>query len=508
MHGDMYVRVFSSRTEKVMDKPNILVIMTDQHSKNFLGCYGNEIVRTKNLDRLAEEGMRFTAAYCAAPLCVPSRMSFMTCCTPSENEVWANSHILSSDRPTWAHLMSVSGYDTALIGRMHFNGPDQRHGFQERPIGEPSAGLLGTPVKGGPPWTKFSSATSGQCRESVEVAGRGNTFYQWADEERTKTCIQWLKDRADNKGDKPFAAVLGYTLPHCPFVAKKELFDYYYPITDIPDADEKLPATQERFRKIRQISHPDLPEERIRVARAAYYGLCEHIDTLIGEVLNTLDETGLSENTIVVYTSDHGEMAGEHNMWWKSNYYEASAGVPLIIRWPGRVEENSVCDRVVSLMDLGVTFGDIANAAFDYSVSGRSLLKILTEGNDPHWENITFSELVDVRGGIFPSRMVRKDNWKLWVFHDEEELPLSLFNLDEDPHELSDLARDEKYKPVIDELLQLVYKDWDPVGAGEKTKRKNQYYDLLYKWGSIIKPDAPDAIVLPSADYEDDVELL
>ncbi len=126
------------------DKPNILLIMTDQHSKHVLGCYGNSLVGTPNLDCLAAEGMRFTDAYCPSPLCVPSRMSFMTSCTPSANEVWNNNHILHSGIPTWAKLLSSAGYETTLLGRMHFCGPDQGHGFEYRPVGEAGRGQAGS----------------------------------------------------------------------------------------------------------------------------------------------------------------------------------------------------------------------------------------------------------------------------------------------------------------------------------------------------------------------------
>ena len=242
------------------DSPNILLIMTDQHSRHFLGCYGNELVRTPNLDRLAAQGMRFSDAYCPAPLCVPSRMSFMTSCTPSANEVWNNNHILHSGIPTWATLMTIAGYETTLLGRMHFCGPDQRHGFESRPVGERTAGPVGMPDKGGPLWTKFSGSTSGQSRKGVEIAGRGHTHYQWSDEERTRVAVQWLKDKGEGPQDRPFAAVLGYTLPHCPFIAKRELFDYYYERVEIPTVEEAQPATVRRFRELRGILDPPLPE--------------------------------------------------------------------------------------------------------------------------------------------------------------------------------------------------------------------------------------------------------
>ena len=164
-----------SKEEDSSSRPNILVIMTDQHSKYFLGCYGNRIVRTPSLDRLAAEGMRFTDTYCSAPLCVPSRMSFMTSRDPSVNRVWNNRCILGTV-PTWAHTLSIAGYETSLIGRMDFKGPDQRHGFENRPIGEPGAGHLGVPNPCTVPGKKclvYYHGGSGQKRSDVTRAGRG-----------------------------------------------------------------------------------------------------------------------------------------------------------------------------------------------------------------------------------------------------------------------------------------------------------------------------------------------
>ena len=281
--------------------PNILVLLSDQHSKFHLGCYGDPLVRTPNLDRLAAEGMRFDAAYCPAPLCCPSRMSFMTGRTPSRNQVWGNHHTLNSGIPTWPHALGAAGYDTALIGRMHFNGPDQRHGFFQRPLGEYSARFPGAPEEGGPRWQRFPATTSGQSRPAVEIAGRGTTTYQYFDEQVTAATCSFLQKKAN--ADRPFAAVAGFVLPHCPFIAPKELFDYYYAKVDIPPVENPQPATIQRFRRLRGLLDPPLDDQRVRVARAAYFALCEYFDQLIGQVLACLDQTGLSQNTLVVYTS-------------------------------------------------------------------------------------------------------------------------------------------------------------------------------------------------------------
>ena len=152
-------------------RPNILVLMSDQHSKRQLGCYGDPLVRTPNLDRLAYEGMQFDNAYCPSPVCVPSRMSFMTGRTPTSNRVWTNQAVLNSGIPTWAHTLTNAGYETALIGRMHFVGPDQRHGFEKRPLGEYMAVHPGAPWEGEPVFKAIPTDATSQHRISVEMAG-------------------------------------------------------------------------------------------------------------------------------------------------------------------------------------------------------------------------------------------------------------------------------------------------------------------------------------------------
>jgi len=483
-------------------RPNILVIMTDQHSKHFLGCYGNRIVRTPHLDRLASEGMRMTSAYCAAPVCVPSRMSFMTGRTPSRNRVWSNSCILASGIPTWAHVLGAAGYETSLIGRMHFVGPDQRHGFENRPIGEPSASQPGADVQCTDPGQRAQRhyhGGSGQSRACVTQAGRGKTTYQYFDEQRIPVACEYLRQRAKD-AKRPFAAVLGLTLPHCPFIAPKELYDYYAQHVDVPPIEPGQPPTIRRFRQQRGILDPPLSQHQVRVARAAYYGMCEYVDSLIGQVLRCLDETGLAANTLVVYTSDHGEMAGDHGCWWKSNYYEGSVGVPLIARLPGTIAPGSVSDAVCSLMDLGPTFAEVAGTRMS-DTDGRSLWSTLRGRHPPTWKNETTSELSQV------SRMIRAGKWKLWVYVDADKLPPALFNLEEDPGELNDLGQDPKYAAVREELLKKVYQDWDPELVRRESLRNQRDFATISKWTRAVNPPSPDQTKIPPSSYEDNVEL-
>ena len=496
------------------DRPNILVIMSDQHSKHMLGCYGDRLVRTPNLDRLAAEGMRFDNAYCPSPLCVPSRMSFMTCRTPSRNRAWHNGHVLSSGIPTWAHVLGAAGYETSLIGRMHFVGPDQRHGFENRPIGEFLARHPGAAVPGGPMFTRYSAHTTGQARVAVEIAGHGHTHYQWSDEQVTQSALGYLREHAAGGIGRPFAAVVGYMLPHCPYIAPKELFDYYYPLVDIPPVEEHQPATIARFRRDRGILDPPLSEEQIRVARAAYFGLCEQTDRMAGRILDCLDQTGLAENTLMIYTSDHGDMAGEHDCWWKSNYYEGSVGVPLIARLPGAVSGASACDAACNLMDLGVTFAELAGAEFRPTHDGRSLWPLLSDRaadavrRRDEWADETFSELDDVIGSVGPSRMVRSGPWKLWVFGNGAEMPPALFNMADDPGELRDLAEDPRYSDVRESLLLKVRDRWDPDAVHRESEDAYRSLETLRAWGDAVQPRHPDTLVMAPAEYEDDVEFL
>lgn len=483
------------------DKPNVLVIMSDQHSKHMLGCYGNNIVRTSNLDRLASEGMRFDNAYCPSPVCCPSRMSFLTGRTPSNNQVWNNSHMLSPATPTWAHVLGIAGYETSLLGRMHFEGHDQYHGFEHRPIGEMFA-----IHPGGFGGEKYPS---GQNRRVMELSGKGTTTYQWMDEQITNEACNYLKDHAQ-KQERPFAAVIGYVLPHCPFIAPEELFDYYHDIVDIPEVESDQPAMIKWYRKSRGIDIP-LDERRVRIVRAAYFALCEQLDGFVGQILDCLEQAGLADNTLVVYCSDHGEMAGEHGCWTKNTYYEGSVGVPLIFRMPGLIPPGTSANQICNLMDIGPTLADIIGAPELPEWDGRSLLPSLSGKQTPDWPNETFSEVVDTMpGSCIPSRMIRSGQWKLWVDQEAtgQELNVALFDLQNDPGELHDLSKDPAYSQIRRDLLAKVLNEWDPEYVRSESLRKAQDYSLIAKWGRNVGKSLPELLPPPHPSIEDDVQIL
>jgi len=382
--------------------------------------------------------------------------------------------MLASDIPTFAHALGAAGYEVTLGGRMHFIGPDQRHGFHRRLVGDISGRSLG----------HIPGASTGQSRIAVEVAGPGRTGYQAYDEEVLKACQEDLQRKAAEASDEPFCLVAGFVLPHCPFIAPKHLYDYYHQHLDLPLIPDgyfdEMPAVMQAWRKHRGIH--DLTEDEIRAARVGYYGLVEYFDDTVGRLLGTLTATGLADNTIVIYTSDHGESAGENGLWWKMNFYEGSIGVPLIISAPGRFPEGIRRGEVVSVMDLAPTLVEMAGGDPMPAISGQNLVPLLAEWPAAHWRDEAFAETIGSHMGDPPGRMIRRGPWKL--IHYEGHRPL-LFNLDEDPHEFVDRAEAPECREVRAYLHDRVLQGWDPHRAERILARRKQDLVLLGAWGQV-----------------------
>jgi len=471
------------------ERPNILLIMSDQHNPHFLGCAGDEIVRTPTLDGLARRGVQFTNAYCGNPLCVPSRMTFLTSRHGSDIRVWTNGCRLQSEIPTFMHHLVNAGYENILCGRMHFTGPDQRHGFERRIIGDVHAKLEHIPL-----------FTTGQTAKGVRIAGPGHTAYGCYDEEVTRVCCQFLDSWDRCPGERPFFMTVGYVLPHCPYIAPKRLFDEYYDkvhVPRLPDGyHDSLHPFMQLWRKHRSVD--ELTDEQVRVARAAYYGLVTLMDELIGNIVSTLAKTHFGENTLIIYTSDHGEMAGEHGMWWKSSFYEGSVAVPLIFSWPGHLAEGRDIASVTSLLDIGPTLVELAGGAPMAGVSGQSLNGFLTGSGDvPNWHDTAFSELGGLQNDA-PGRMIRRGPWKLNYYHGYDRP--QLFNLESDPEEWNDLGDDKSYASIRDELLAEVHKGWSGeliLRALETIQPDRQVLSEFRKNARSSDDDPPDRWTAP-----------
>ena len=287
-------------------------------------------------------------------------------------------------------------------------------------------------------------------------------------------------------------------LPHCPFFAPKDLYDYYYDRVDVPQPDPTgEPAAVTHFKKRRLIDEP-LPKERIRVARAAYLGLCEYFDSKVGQLLDKLDETGLRDNTLVIYASDHGEMAGEHGCWWKSNYYEGSVGIPLIARLPGVIPAGVENPVLCNLLDWAPTAVEVTGGEPLPAADGHSLWRALQGHADDARPDITFSELGPSRGDP-PSRMIRQGPWKLCKYHDAT--PPALFNLADDPGEWNDLGGASAYAALRQNLLDQLYAGWDPEQVTQRSAELTRNAQVLTAWGRAVQPLHEDT--LPVEDVED-----
>lgn len=474
--------------------PNLLFLFSDQHAQRVAGCYGDAVVETPHLDRLSQEGVTFDNCYTPSPICVPARMSMLTGLHPHEQRCWTNDDILPSDIPTWPQAMGAGKIHTALIGRMHALGPDQLRGYAEREIGDHS-----------PNWPGLLRHDLGTLhnandphRVGIDNSGPGQSAYQVLDEATADAAAAWLRRWAagdhKRKASSRFALTVGFMLPHAPFVCWPDDFARY---TGRVPPPANSPAEDEHpwlhwWRQSRGIA--DVPAATIDRARTAYWGLVTHLDRLIGRVLAALDETGLAENTIVVYTSDHGEQAGERGLWWKHTFYDHSAKVPLIVRWPGRLPAGERRANVVTLQDVAATMLDLMDAPALPRSRGRSFADTALRGHGP-WTDLAFSEyctdaVPDWTGGMaVRQRMVRLGRWKLIDYHG---YPPQLFDLEVDPGETKDLAAVPSCRSVREQLIRLVRSDWDPDRIETEMAMRRREKDIQAAWARFVAP--PDSI--------------
>lgn len=451
-------------------RPDIVLIISDQHNKHILGCAGDPYVDTPNLDRLAATGVRMSNVYCPYPLCAPSRAGFMSAQYPSDIGVHDNdSSHFGSRTPTFAHALGAGGYEAVLCGRMHFGKTDPFHGFERRIHGDAGGGVLSDDILGG-----GLNRTNGQTRYAVEVAGHGRTGFQAFDASVTDTACAFLRERT---GDRPLALVVGLMLPHNPLICSREDFEIYLdrlpvPEPEPPSAIERLHPAMRAWRERRGVDA--LSPEQCHRAAAAYYGLVTELDRNVGRILHAA-----GDETVVIYTSDHGDMCGEHGMWWKSSFYEGSAGVPFIARGPG-IAANRRVDEVASLIDVGPTLLDLAGAPPLPDVSGRSFARLLQGESIPDWPNQAFCEYAGLLGDQ-PSCMVRSERWKLNYY--AEFGSCQLFDLGSDPEERNDLAGNPECAVIVNQLKARIDARWSADGIREAMARQSRAADVLSRAG-------------------------
>ncbi|MEI6579018.1 MAG: sulfatase-like hydrolase/transferase [Eubacteriales bacterium] len=422
-------------------KPNILFILSDQHNASFLGCNGNELINTPHLDMLASQGVLFENAYCQNPLCVPSRCSLLTGKYSKNLGIYENRHILESDSTTIPKVLLEQGYKTCVIGKTHFNG-EQYQGYQQRPYGD----LFGQAHQPDPKRTE-PAPDSGLG----DVIGNSGATGIPLPLTQTEICVsetaKWLQTHAAQKDSRPFMLSVNFDKPHFPIRAPKKYFEKYKGKVRIPefypDYIEKyaVPFVKKAFEVNGAWEHYGKDRDIHERALAAYYACIEWVDNAIGRILQVLEYLELADDTIIIYASDHGEMAGEKGAWQKTVFFDASSKVPFIMRWPSKFPAGQRRKEPVGLIDLFPTLCDFAGIPAPKECDGISL-KPLLFGDETIERKAIFCESVVLKVPEYAGCMIRNEKWKYSYYLDGTE---ELYDMKNDPGELNNLASVEQY---------------------------------------------------------------
>ncbi|MEQ9275892.1 MAG: choline-sulfatase [Roseibium album] len=436
--------------------PNILFLQVDQLTASALRAYGDRICHSPALDRLAENGVVFENAYCNFPLCAPSRFSMATGQLCSAVGAYDNAAEFSAEIPTYAHYLRVAGYQTALSGKMHFIGPDQFHGFEKRL----TADLYPADFAWVPNWANEGKRDTNDDR-AVRIAGICERSVQIDyDEEVTFRAVQHIYDMARSSDERPFFLQVSYTHPHEPYLCRKEFWDLYeekeIPMPKVSALSEQAhdPHSVRLLKDFGMLGIRFKDEDVSRAIRA-YYGSISYLDSLISRVLDALSATGAAENTVVVFTSDHGEMLGERGMWFKKHFFEKALRVPLIVKAPWIAAQR--VSELTSLVDLLPTFGSLAGSPAPVEpLEGIDLMDLLDKGNPPPQRPVYAEYLAEATPA--PIFMIRRQNHK---FISSSHDGIMLFDLAADPDELTNLATSEVHQPLVEAFCEEVRTKWN-----------------------------------------------
>jgi choline-sulfatase len=455
-----------------MEPKNLLIIMSDQHNRRMLGCYGHPIVKTPNLDRLAAAGTMFTDAYTPSPVCVPARAAFATGKYVHQIRMWDNAIPYDGSVPSWHHLLRERGHQVVSIGKLHFRSSEDDNGFSDEQIGmhiiDSTGDLLGLvrdedmPKRGG-------------SYKMAKLAGPGESMYTIYDREIAARAQVWLREDACKHRDKPWVLFVSFVCPHFPLTAPPEHFYRYW--------DQPLPAPKLYDRRHEPL-HPYLEDYRnsfaydeffetpqmVKRAQAGYYGLCSFLDENVGKVLSALDAAGQMANTRIVYTSDHGDNLGARGLWGKSTMYEESVAVPLVVVGP-EIPAGQRGSTPTNLLDLYPFIMECVGAADHETVTpadpGESIARIIANP-DPH--RVVFSEYHGM-GSKTAAYMLRKGRYKLVYYADYRP---QLFDLASDPEELNDIAGQANAQPILEELEEELALICDPAAVDRQAKADQQ----------------------------------
>jgi choline-sulfatase len=445
-------------------RPNVLLVVADQMTPLLTGLYGHPVVKTPHLNALAEKGVLFDTAYSPCPLCAPARACMLTGTYSSQNGVYDNAAALGCDQPTLCHYLNLMGYDTVLSGKIHFVGPDQLHGFRKR--------LLPNIYPADFSWTKsrdhkIPKTHARSYLGSAVHVGRSGRNIEYDERAHTKA-LDYLTGKGTQKRTntsyQPFFLCVSYNFPHEPFWPPKKYWDLYEnePIGIpklAPDFEKKHSAMDRWLNRHHGVDKVDLQEpSSLRRLRRAYYALVTYIDDKVGELVARLQTDDLMDDTIIIFTSDHGDMLCEKNMVQKRCFYESSARVPLLVLSPHVGKKGHVSKTPVSLLDIAPTVLDLAgyDGLESLTVDGISLVPFLEGREQPG--RAVFSEMHS-EGVYATCFMVRKGKYKYIYIHGHDE---QLFDLEKDPDEWDDLAHRADYVSIRSELKESIMNRFDP----------------------------------------------
>jgi choline-sulfatase len=436
-----------------MRSPNILLVIADQLAAQFLPVYGHRLVRAPVLEGLASGGVVFENAYTHSPLCAPARATLMTGCLSAATGVYDNAAEFRSSIPTFAHYLRLAGYRTCLVGKMHFVGPDQLHGFEERLTTDIYPADFGWT----PDWTRPGERIEWWYHNmsSVKQAGTAEISNQLEyDDEVGFLAQRRLYDFARHRADLPFCLTVSFTHPHDPYVARPPFWNLYRDTAiDVPLMSklpyEALDAHSRRLYEACAMAEYDISDADVLRSRRGYYANISYVDAQIGNLLATLKACALDRDTLVIVTSDHGDFLGERGLWYKMSFREPAARVPLIVHWPERFAARRVgmpvglADLLPTLVDLAAKADNPASGRLATPVDGRSLIAALEgdEAADAPLFGLYLAEAVAA-----PMMMLRQGPWKFIMCGSD---PVQLFHLTTDRHENTNLAAAPEQAGVV-----------------------------------------------------------
>lgn len=436
--------------------PNILFICSDTHQPDVAGYRGHPVISTPNLDRLAREGTHFTNCYCGSPLCVPARASLMTGMFPSDVDSWCNSTPFRGQVPTWANRLSDHGYSCRASGKMDLWASGEL-GFEE--VGTSHGHQRSPDVT-----SLFRRPLCYRVDERDKIDGQV-TERVHSDERVLNHTLEFLREEAPRL-NRPWAVYVGFTAPLPRFRVARRYFEMYpperVPLPEIPPGYlEEMPEPWQATRAYKRIATA-IPEDRVRRARAAYFGLITELDERVGRLLDGLQRQGLRQNTLVVYTSDHGQSIGEHGMWFHNEPTDRSSRVPLILSGPGIPKAGKV-DTPVMHADLFPTFLHAAGAPVPSGLRGHSLLPLCAGQSGDH-PGFAYSEC-HAEGTCTGSFIIRKGRWKYIHYSYYDDL---LFDMESDPEEFRNVIDTAEGQEARRELGEFLSSLVDPAELTER----------------------------------------